>query len=129
LEEQYEAMGLEVLGFISDDFDQAGNQGQIDACTNMYGITFDQFAIGHVTDPDGSGPEEPQPVFQWILTQPNPGPAPTAEPTWNFHKWLVSREGELIAHFPREEYWGNDPASSEFQDSPVVIAIEAELAK
>jgi glutathione peroxidase len=122
-------MGLEVLGFVSDDFDQAGSEGQIDACTEKYGITFDQFAIDHVIDPDGAGPEVPQPVFEWLLSQPNPGPVATSEPTWNFHKYLVSRDGQLIAHFPQLEYWGEDPTSAQFQNSPVVIAIEAELAK
>lgn len=123
MEEKYNAQGLEVLGFISNDFDQAGSPADIDACTNKYGITFDQFALDHVTNPN------PQPVFEWLISQPNPGPAPTSEPTWNFHKYLVSRDGQLIAHFPREEYWGEDPSSATFQNSPVVIAIEAELAK
>ncbi|MEJ7729348.1 MAG: hypothetical protein WKG00_09035 [Polyangiaceae bacterium] len=122
-------MGLEVLGFVSDDFDQAGNEGQIDACTEKYGLTFDQFAIDHVIDPDGAGPEVPQPVFEWLLSQPNPGPVATSEPTWNFHKYLVSRDGQLINHFAQLEYWGEDPTSAQFQNSPVVIAIEAELAK
>ena len=122
-------MGLEVLGFISDDFDQAGNQGQIDGCTEKYGITFDQFAIDHVIDPDGAGPEVPQPVFEWLLAQPNPGPVQTSQPTWNFHKYLVSRDGQLVNHFAQLEYWGEDPSSDQFKNSPVVIAIEAELAK
>jgi glutathione peroxidase len=132
LEDTFKSNGFEVLGFISDDFgDQGGTTGQVDACSSQYHVTFDQFAKDHVIDPDGAGPEVPEPVFDWLISQPNPGPAPTAEPTWNFHKYLVARDGTLVAHFPRELYPGDDPAdpNDSFDGNPIVIAIKAELAK
>jgi glutathione peroxidase len=122
----FEPQGLEVLGFLSNDFGSQGGQGGMtDACNDKYGVTFDQFAIGHVTG------ASPQPVFKWLLAQPNPGPSPTAEPLWNFHKYLVSRDGKLVAHWDTSVYPGDDPSNpnDSFDKSPIVIAIKAELAK
>lgn len=121
-----------MLGFLSNDFgSQGGSEGQVDACTDKYHVTFPQFAIDHVTDPDGAGPAAPEPVFAWLESQKNPGPSTSVSPTWNFHKYLVSRDGKLIAHWPSEVYPGDDPAdaSDSFDKSPIVIAIKAELAK
>jgi glutathione peroxidase len=132
LEETFEGEGLQVLGFLSNDFgNQGGSDEQIDGCTEQYGVTFDQFAIDHVKDPDGAGPEQAQPVFDWLLAQPNPGPAASTEPTWNFHKWLVSRDGQLIAHWESATYPGDNPSdpNDSFDTSPIVVAIRAELEK
>ncbi len=118
-----------MLGFLSDDFgNQGGNAGQISSCSNKYGITFTQFAIDDVV-PQGSNP--PQPVFAWLEAQPNPGPDTSALPSWNFSKYLISRTGALVAHWDSPVYPGMDPSdpSSTFDNSPIVIAIRAELAK
>jgi glutathione peroxidase len=132
LEEKFSGQGFHVLGFLENDFGmQGGTDGQIDACTGMYGVTFPQFAIDHVIDTDGAGPEVPQPVFAWIYAQGNPGPATTLYPTWNFHKWLVSRDGHVIKHWDSPTYPGDDPnnPSDSFDTSEIVVAIKAELAK
>lgn len=132
LGDTFKADGLRVLGFLSNDFgNQGGNEGQIDACTDKYGITFDQFAPGHVKDPDGAGPDAPQPVFDWLLAQPNPGPAAPITPAWNFHKYLISRDGKLVGHWASWVYPGDDPENSQdsFDENPIVIAVKAELAK
>ncbi|MCC6528102.1 MAG: hypothetical protein IT373_35975 [Polyangiaceae bacterium] len=126
LEEQFSAAGLHVLGFLSNDFgNQGGTPGQIDTCSDTYHVTFQQLALDHVVDPDA------QPVWQWLLAQPNPGPSPTPEPTWNFHKYLIARDGTLVAHWVTAVYPGDDPAdpNDSFATSPIVVAIEAELAK
>ena len=126
MEDQFKGQGLHVLGFLSNDFGmQGGSDGDVDGCVEQYGVTFEQFAIDHVKGADV------QPVFDWLVSQPNPGPATTTEPTWNFHKYLVSRQGELVAHWESSVYPGdnpNDPSDS-FETSPIVVAIEAELAK
>jgi len=126
LEEKLSADGLEVLGFLSNDFgNQGGNDGQVDACTDKYGITFDQFAIDHVKGPDV------QPVWKWLFSQPNPGPAMPIEPAWNFHKYLISRDGQLVGHWASPVYPGDDPddPNDSFDTNPIVIAIKDELAK
>lgn len=115
LQANYAAQGLEVLGFLSNDFgNQAGSSGQIDACNEQFGVTFDQYAIDHVTGAMA------RPVYKWLFAQTNPGPATSVEPEWNFHKYLIGRDGSLVAHW-------DSPTEP---DSPAVIAtIEAELAK
>jgi glutathione peroxidase len=105
LEEQYGAQGFHLLGFYSDDFGMQG--GDPDACTRKYMVTFPQFAIDHVIGPDV------QPVWAWMAAQPS-----YVAPTWNFHKYLVSRDGVLLQHFDRFT----------LPDSPeITSAIEAEL--
>jgi glutathione peroxidase len=129
LEDKFSAQGFHVLGFLSDDFgNQGGSGGQIAACNAKYGITFTQFGIDHVV-PQGSTP--PEPVFAWLEMQTNPGPDTSIMPAWNFSKYLLSRKGELVAHWPSDEYPGMDPSdpSSMFDTNPIVVAIEAELAK
>lgn len=126
LESTFEAQGLHVLGFLSNDFgNQGGTDDQVEACKDQYKVTFDQFATDKVTSPATS------PVFAWLEAQMAPGPVKPNDPTWNFHKYLISREGKLVAHWASEDYPGDDPASSSdsFDTSPIVIAIKAELAK
>lgn len=127
LEETFSAQGFHVLGFYSDDFgNQGGSDDDIDACTGEYEVTFPQYLRDHVIDPDGAGPEVMQPVWQWLSLQPN-----YVAPDWNFHKYLIDRDGNLIEHFPRSTWPGdnpNDPNDS-FETSPVVIAIQALLAE
>lgn len=132
LEEQLGGSKFKVLGFYSNDFgNQGGTSGQIDSCTGQYMVTFRQFLIDHVIDNDGAGPAVPQPVFSWLYTQPNPGPASTLQPTWNFHKWLISKDGKVVKHWDSPEYPGDDPANpnDSFATSPIVVAIQAEIAK
>jgi len=132
LEDKFSGQGFHVLGFFENDFGmQAGSMGQIDACTGMYHVTFPQFQIGHVVDTDGSGPVVPQPVFAWLYTHPNPGPAPTLQPTWNFHKWLIARDGTLVGTWDTPDYPGDDPnnQNDSFDTNDFVIAIKSELAK
>jgi glutathione peroxidase len=118
-----------VLGFMSNDFgSQAGTAGQVAACNAKYGITFTEFAIGHVV-PMGATP--PEPVFAWLEAQTNPGPDTSNLPSWNFSKYLVSRKGELVGHWDSPVYPGMDPSdpTSMFDTNPIVVAIRAELAK
>jgi len=123
LEAQYGARGFHVLGFYSNDFGkQGGSDEQIRGVTDKYGVTYPQFAIAPVSG------EAPRPVFEWLLGHDNPGPKKDPhEPTWNFHKWLVSRRGELVAAFDMKAYPGEDPSAAAWKDSAIVQAIEREL--
>jgi len=112
LQAKYEAQGLTVLGFYSDDF---GNQGGVPAtCNAKYGITFDTFDIAPVKGANA------RPVFAWFGKQTSPGPEKTAEPQWNFSKYLVARNGTWAKHWSVPTL----PDAKEVTD-----AIEAELAK
>ena len=123
LRAQYEEQGLAVLGFYSNDFgNQGGDPGDIDACTDEYDVNFLQFGIDHVTPEKG----QPRPVFAWLFAQPSPGPSGSVYPTWNFHKYLIGRDGTLVAHW-------DSPAVPDADDpddpNDIPSRIQAELAK
>lgn len=121
-----------MLGFLSNDFgNQGGTDAQIDTCNSMYAVTFPQFDLDHVIDTDGAGPIAPQPVWNWLLSQPNPGPAQGINPGWNFNKYLVSKDGQLVKHWASGVYPGDDPKNpnDSFDTNEIVQAIKAELAK
>jgi glutathione peroxidase len=123
LEEQFAAEGFHMLGFYTNDFGQAGSAEDIAACQQEHGYTFETFAIDKVTNPGA------QPVFDWIINQPVVGPAPGPnQPTWNFHKYLIARDGELVAHFPQAQAPPTD-LNDNFDTNPMVVAIRAELDK
>lgn len=82
--------GLVILGFPSNDFlkQEPGTAEEIRAfCTSEYGVTFPLFAKGPVTG-DGMG------AVHRFLTAGG-----LEEPTWNFTKYLVGRDGRVIARF------------------------------
>lgn len=106
------------MGFFSNDFgNQGGSPGEIDACTAQYAVTFEQFQIDHVIN--GAG-YSARPVFNWLMSQPG---YETAWPTWNFHKYLISREGKLVATWSSPADPGVDNANDP-NDIPSRIAEE-----
>lgn len=130
LEEEFSSQGFHLLGFFSNDFGNQGGDGDdIDACNEEHQVAFQEFDIDHVIDPDADGPEVPQPAWSWILSQPSPGPEQPLAPTWNFHKYLISRSGQLVAHYAQGSYWGTDPGSPTFDTSEVVVGIRNEIAQ
>lgn len=123
LEDTFAEQGFHVLGFLSDDFDQAGSHEDVEACNASNGVSFQEYDLGAVT-------ANPQPVFAWIQSQANPGPAPDPlQPVWNFNKYIVSKQGALVGHYISDEYWGTDVADPAFEASAAVQKIREELAK
>ena len=81
--------GFAVLGFPSNDFrgQEPGDATAIRKfCDLNYGISFPLFAKSKVVGPDRS------PVYQFLT-------AKHGEPKWNFHKYLVGRDGQVIRAF------------------------------
>ena len=110
VDRRYQARGFHVLGFVSDDFGhQAGSVDEVQACSLEHKATFDQFAELHAK----KGPAQ-APLFAWLTSQPGfPG-----DVTWNFNKWLIGKNGELLGR------WSSDVAP----DGPEIsAAIEAAL--
>ena len=100
LHAKYAAKGLVVMGFPSNDFGQQepGSSGQIaDLCFNTYGVRFPMFAKSAVVG------RQANPLFA-SLTQ-----ATGKAPGWNFHKYLVDRQGRPVASFA-SEVKPSDPA-------------------
>lgn len=95
LYEKYKAQGLEVLAFPANEFgmQEPGSDEQIkNFCTTNYNVTFPLFSKIVVKG------EGIHPLYQFLTSEStNPGHA--GEISWNFAKFLVNREGEVVARF------------------------------
>lgn len=91
LHQRYADKGLVVVGFASDDFRQEADSEAEAAkvCFVNFGVTFTMIAPGPVT---GSGAN---PVFLELNRQSEP-------PRWNFTKYVVNRDGEVVQRFPSQ---------------------------
>jgi glutathione peroxidase len=90
LHETQEAAGLVVLGVPSNDFNQESQDGRKirEFCDAQFGITFPMAALCRVRGP------EAHPFYRWAAAWA------AGEPRWNFHKYLVSRDGRQVLGFP-----------------------------
>jgi len=87
---RYAPRGLVVLGFPSNDFGQQepGNSKQIaDVCFNTYGVKFPMFDKSVVSG------KAANPMYK-ALRQ-----ATGTAPQWNFHKYLIGRNGQVLANY------------------------------
>ena len=90
LHERYASRGLVIMGFPSADFHQEpmGNKGIAGQCFDVFGVRFPMFAktgvVGQTANP-----------FFAALTRET-GEAPR----WNFHKYLIDRQGRAVASLP-----------------------------
>ncbi|SEO28744.1 glutathione peroxidase [Duganella sp. CF517] len=87
---KYGSKGLVVLGFPSNDFGQQepGSSKEIaDFCYNTYGVKFPMFSKSVVSG------KEPNPLFANLIKATGKAPA------WNFHKYLIDRNGKVVDNF------------------------------
>ena len=125
--------GLEILGFPANNFlgQEPGTEDEIAAfCSTTYDVTFPLFAKISVVGADK------HPLYE-VFTQAQPaavsaGPmrerlekfgipvSPKGEILWNFEKFLIGRNGEIVERFA-PDVTADDPR--------LVAAIERELAK
>lgn len=94
LYEKYQEQGFEILDFPCNQFaSQApGSDEEIaDFCNSRYGITFPQFAKINVNG-DGEAP-----LYTFLKSQK--GGMMGNKIKWNFTKFLVNRQGEVIERF------------------------------
>lgn len=115
LHEEYGPRGFTVVGVPCNQFmgQEPGTAEEIAAfCSATYGVTFPMTEKVEVNGPGA------HPVFQ-RLTAAEDAQGKAGDVQWNFEKWLVSADGEVVARFrPRTE-----------PDSPEVrTAIEGLLA-
>ncbi len=116
LHEKYSEQGLAVLGFPCNQFgrQEPGSEQQIQAfCEKNYGVKFDMFSKVDVNGPGACG------LYQH-LTKIDAKPEGAGKIGWNFEKFVIGRNGEVVARFPS----GTEPDAPE-----VVKVLEAELAK
>lgn len=116
LYDKYGNDGLVVLGFPANNFgrqEPGTNEEIAQFCDKNYGVKFPMFAKVSVKGPDQC------PLYKF-LTSKETDPDHAGPITWNFEKFLINRQGEIVARFPPKV----KPDSEE-----VVRAIEAELKK
>ena len=91
LSDSYAPKGLVVIGVPSNDFQQesADNATIKQFCESKFNIKFPLTERSVVTGPHAA------PFFTWAAQVLGPKNVPT----WNFHKYLVGRDGKLIAAF------------------------------
>lgn len=116
LYEKYGEDGLVVLGFPCNQFgaQEPGSESQIkEFCSSKYKVTFPMFSKIEVNGPGAA------PLYQYLTSQETE-PVGAGKISWNFEKFLVGPDGELLHRFaPRVA--PNDPA--------LVKAIESALPK
>jgi len=113
LHEKYADRGLAVLGFPANEFgkQEPGTDGEIaDFCKAKYDVKFDMFSKVVVK---GDGQCD---LYKYLTTEPKHA----GEIKWNFEKFLVDRDGNVVARF----------APTVKPDAPEVIkAIETALGE
>jgi glutathione peroxidase len=95
LHETYGARGFEVLGFPCNQFmgQEPGTEKEIaEFCTLNYGVTFPMFAKLEVNGAARA------PLFDWLTHEPTAPDGP-GDVAWNFAKFLVGKDGKVIARF------------------------------
>ena len=112
---KYNDRGLVVAGFPANNFggQEPGSDVEIGAfCKSKYGVTFPMFSKISVAGKDQA------PLYQF-LTSPAANPKTAGTIPWNFTKYLVDRNGKVLARFD---------APMEPESAEVTRAIEAALA-
>lgn len=101
LNARYRDRGLVVLGFPSNDFgrqEPGSAQAIADFCENTFGVKFPMFSKTVVSGPGANA------FFSQL------GQITGEVPTWNFHKYLIDRQGQSVRSFPSAQ----DPAAPAF---------------
>lgn len=95
LHKTYADQGLEVLGFPCNQFgkqDPGSDEEIQEFCQLNYGVSFPVFAKLKVNGSDAD------PLFKYLKSEA-PGALGTEAIKWNFTKFLVNREGEVVKRF------------------------------
>jgi glutathione peroxidase len=90
---KYQGKGLVVLGFPSNDFgkQEPGSSKEIaDFCYNTYGVKFPMFSKTSVKGPQANS-------LHAALIK-----ATGKAPEWNFHKYLIDRNGQVVRSYPSQ---------------------------
>lgn len=116
LYESHKADGLVVLGFPSNQFgkQEPGSDAEIKQfCSSKYDVKFDMFSKVDVNGPKA------HPFYQYLTSEESNKPY-AGKIGWNFEKFLIGRDGQVVGRFKP----GVEPDSDE-----LVGAVKKELAK
>lgn len=95
LHRKYATKGLSILGFPANDFgaQEPGTNADIaEFCKQNYGVEFDMFSKIVVKGPGQA------PLYKF-LTSKQTNPKFPGNVSWNFEKFLIGRDGQIIARF------------------------------
>ena len=109
LYQRYKDQGLEVLGVPSDDFRQEADTTEETAkvCFINYGVTF------AMSEPQPVSGADAVPLFRELAEQ-------SSAPRWNFYKYVVGRDGKVIASFS---------SLTKPDDEDLIAAVEQAIAQ
>ncbi len=113
LNARFSKRGFAVAGFPSNDFSgqEPGTEAEIrEFCTLTYGVKFPMFEKTAVVG------EQADPFYQALTELGGP-------PKWNFHKYLIGRDGTFIAAFP-SAVKPDDPELVQAIEQALVPAVE-----
>jgi glutathione peroxidase len=116
LHKKYSEKGLSILGFPCNQFlwQEPGTADEIQAfCRRNYGVTFDIFAKINVNGKEACG-------LYKHLTALDAKPKGKGKVSWNFEKFIIGRNGEVVARF-------SPPTKPD--DPKILKLIAEELAK
>jgi len=103
--------GLVIVGVSSNDFGgQEPRKGEklLNHCQRQYGVSFPLTERTAVVGPNA------HPFYQWAAAESG------SKPKWNFHKYVVGRDGKIVGSFPSRV----DPRSAQ-----VALAITTALKR
>jgi glutathione peroxidase len=112
LQKAWHERGFEVLGFPCDQFghQEPGNEAEIrDFCSLTYDVSFPMFSKVEVNG------DHAHPLYRWLKAEKK-GVLGTEGIKWNFTKFLVDREGQVV-----ERYAPTDTPEKIGKDLPKVL--------
>ncbi len=112
---RYRSRGFEILGFPANDFlwQEPGSDQEIQQfCSMKYGVSFPIFSKISVKG------RKIHPLYKY-LTDSETNPKTSGKITWNFNKFLVDRNGNIVSRFD---------SKVEPLDGRLVSAVEAAIA-
>ncbi len=109
LQDRFGGKGLLIIGVPSNDFggQEPGGADEINHTAHRYNVSFPIAAKSPVRGATA------HPFYRWAASE-----KPLDTPRWNFHKYIVGRDGQLAASFP---------TAVEPTDARVIAAIAKEL--
>ena len=114
LQKKYGPKGFTVVGFPCNDFlsQEPGTEAEIKQfCTSKYDVTFPMFSKLHVKG------DEQHPLYAALTAKDSAFPGKI---TWNFNKFLMSKDGHIVSRFG-----STDKPESKEVTSAIEMALEA----
>jgi glutathione peroxidase len=104
LYQEYAETGLVIIGFPANNFrnqEPGTNEEIIEFCQSNYGVTFPMMDKISVKGDDIA------PIYQWLTSKELNGKM-DSEVTWNFQKYLIDENGQLVDMVPPREVPNSD---------------------